>query len=63
MIHYLKHVFNNKRLVRTLSGTKPPPTNFYFPYHHHRQRQWTPFGKIVVSSYFGYLYVVMVEKN
>ena len=63
MLQQLRHVFNNKRLVRTLSGINPKTNNLYFPFHHHRQRQWTPVGKIVVCSYVGYLYVSMVEKN
>ena len=32
MLQQLRHVFNNKRLVRTLSGINPKTNNLYFPF-------------------------------
>jgi len=42
----------------------PPKTNYhlYVPFHGGHQRRWTPVGKFAVCSYFGYVYVAVIEK-
>jgi hypothetical protein len=66
MLRQLRRIFktNERRVVRTFSGMDPPKTNYhlYVPFHGGHQRRWTPVGKFAVCSYFGYVYVAVIEK-